>query len=87
MLITFICLVQRCLKVVNRWMALLVAKKMLRFPLFAGTDDMLCAQSPQGSAALLRSKAVMPVLGTPGQDVLVGGDEDDRLEGLEGMTS
>ena len=57
----------------------------LRFPLFAGTDGNAVRPIPSGAQQPYSvANAVMPVLGTPGQDVLVGGDEDDRLEGLEG---
>ena len=57
----------------------------LRLPLFAGTDGNAVRPIPSGiTQPYSTDKAVMPVLGSSEADTLIGGDGNDRLEGLEG---
>ena len=57
----------------------------LRLPLFAGTDGDAVRPIPTGIAQSYSSDlAILPILGTPGEDRLIGGDASDRLEALEG---
>ncbi|MCH9761065.1 MAG: DUF1996 domain-containing protein, partial [Actinomycetia bacterium] len=61
---------------------------VLRLPLFAGTDGNSARPIPTGITQPYSSdKAALPILGTPGDDVLVGTAADDRLEALEGNDS
>ena len=57
----------------------------LRLPLFAGTDDDAVRPIPTGIEQSYSSDlAILPILGTPGEDRLIGGDASDLLEALEG---
>ncbi len=57
----------------------------LRLPLFAGTDGNAVRPIPSGiNQPYSTNAAVMPVLGSSEADTLIGGDGNDRLEGLEG---
>ncbi|MGB0878703.1 MAG: M10 family metallopeptidase C-terminal domain-containing protein, partial [Mycobacterium sp.] len=61
---------------------------VLRLPLFAGPDGNSARPIPTGiTQPYSVDKAALPVLGTPGDDVLVGTSGDDRLEALEGNDS
>ena len=57
----------------------------LRLPLFAGTDGDAVRPIPTGISQPYSSElAMLPILGTPGEDRLIGGEASDRLEALEG---
>ena len=57
----------------------------LRLPLFAGTDGNSVRPIPTGISQPYSSDlAVLPILGTPGEDLLIGSETSDRLEALEG---
>ncbi len=54
-------------------------------PLFAGIDGNAVRPIPTGISQPYSSDlAMLPILGTPGVDVLIGTDADDRMEALEG---
>ena len=58
---------------------------VLRLPLFVGPDGNSARPTPTGITQPYSSeKAALPILGTPGDDVLVGTAANDRLEALEG---
>ena len=57
----------------------------LRLPLFAGTDGDAVRPIPTGiSQPYSSDRAVLPILGTPGENRLIGSESSDRLEALEG---
>ena len=57
----------------------------LRLPLFAGTDGDAVRPIPTGiSQPYSSDRAVLPILGTPGENQLIGSETSDRLEALEG---
>ena len=57
----------------------------LRLPLFAGTDGDAVRPIPTGiSQSYSSDLAILPTLGTPGEDRLIGSETSDRLEALEG---
>ena len=57
----------------------------LRLPLFAGTDGNSVRPIPTDISQPYSSDlAVLPILGTPGEDLLIGSETSDRLEALEG---
>jgi len=61
---------------------------VLRLPLFAGPDGNSARPIPTGiTQPYSVDEATLPVLGTPGDDVVVGTSGNDRLEGLEGDDS
>ena len=57
----------------------------LRLPLFAGTDGDAVRPIPTGILQPYSSeRAILPILGTPGENRLIGSETSDRLEALEG---
>ncbi|KZR91534.1 Serralysin A precursor [Synechococcus sp. MIT S9509] len=57
----------------------------LRLPLFAGTDGDAVRPIPTGiSQPYSSDRAILPILGTPGENRLIGSESSDRLEALEG---
>ncbi|QNI54246.1 hypothetical protein SynBIOSE41_01734 [Synechococcus sp. BIOS-E4-1] len=57
----------------------------LRLPLFTGTDGDAVRPIPTGiSQPYSSDRAVLPILGTPGENRLIGSESSDRLEALEG---
>ena len=57
----------------------------LMLPLFAGTDGNSVRIIPTGiQQPYSAERSPMPMLGSPGNDVLTGSSSDDRLESLEG---